>query len=278
MSFLLITPTDGSPESRAHLQILVGGLALQEERCELMLVARGENSNPELPIPDNVTLRTVTAPLAISLSRARNLALTRARAVGLLDRCDAVAFPDDDCAYPPGTLTRAARHMGNGADMVCAVCGPTPGTIDWQRFPAQPLEVDTSLIMRAQNSGTMFFTTRLVAALGDFDERFGLGARFGSAEDSDYMIRALAVGARATYDPGLIVLHPYKRHRHEQYFAGNVAVLAKHAFGPSRTLVDLLKRLAVGLLLVARRRLGANTYAAALGAAARMLPSAGQSG
>jgi hypothetical protein len=89
------------------------------------------------------------------------------------------------------------------------------------------------------------------------------------------MIRALAAGASAVYDPGLVVLHPYKSHRHEQYFAGNVAVLAKHALGRGRTLVDLGKRLAVGLVLVGRRRLGAPTYLAALRAAAQMLPVAG---
>jgi hypothetical protein len=50
----------------------------------------------------------------------------------------------------------------------------------------------------------------------------------------------------------------------EQYFAGSVAVLARHALGQGRTLVDLGKRLAVGLMLVGRRRLGALTYLAAL--------------
>jgi hypothetical protein len=278
MTFLLITPTDGSAGSCAHVDAFVRSLGLQDERCELVLVARGHNALVLAPVPENVTLHIVRAPLVTSLSRARNLALTRARADGLLHKCDAVAFPDDDNVYLPGTLRRAADHMREGIDMVCAVYGPAPEAIDWQRFPVRPQEVDTSLIMRALSSGTMFFTARLVAALGNFDERFGLGARFGSAEDSDYMIRALATGARAVYDPGLVVLHPYKRHRHEQYFAGNVAVLAKHALGQRRTLVDLGKRLAVGLMLVGRRRLGALTYLAALRAAAQMLPVAGHSG
>jgi hypothetical protein len=276
MTFLLITTTDCSARSCAHVDALVRSLGLQDERCELVLVARGDNALDLSPLPENVTPCIVRAPLATSLSRARNLALTRARANGLLHECEGVAFADDDNVYLPGTLRRAAEHMRDGMDMVCGVYGPAPEAIDWQRFPSRPQEVDTSLIMRALSSGTMFFTARVVAAVGNFDERLGLGARFGSAEDSDFMIRALAAGASAVYDPGLVVLHPYKTHRHEEYFAGNVAVLAKHALGEGRTLVDLGKRLAVGLILVGRRRLGALTYLAALRAAAQMLAVAGE--
>jgi hypothetical protein len=276
MSILLITPSDGSASSRGHVQILLQSLGAQDERCEFVLVTRGEYGIPVSGVPDNVILHAVRAARSTSLSAARNLALTHARAEGLLHACTGVAFPDDDCAYPPGALRRALNHMRLGADMVCAVYGPTPGEVDWKRFPSRRQEVDIRLIMRSQSSGTMFFTGDLVAALGGFDERLGLGARFGSAEDCDYMIRALLAGATAVYDPGLLVLHPYKRLRHEQYFAGSTAVLAKHAFGRGRTLGALFRRLAVGLVLLGRRRLHTSTYVAALVAAVHMLPVAGR--
>jgi hypothetical protein len=276
MSVLLITPSDGSAPSRAHIQILLQSLGEQDERCELVLVTRGECAIPVSGVPDNVILHALSAPRSTSLSAARNLAMTQARAEGLLRACRGVAFPDDDCVYPPGALRRAVNHMRLGADMVCAVYGPAPGAVDWKRFPSRPQEVDIRLIMRSQSSGTMFFTGDLVTALGDFDERLGLGARFGSAEDCDYMIRALVAGARAVYDPGLLVLHPYKRLRHEQYFAGSAAVLAKHAFGRGRTLSALFRRLAVGLVLLGRRQLHTSTYVAALAAAVQMLPVAGR--
>jgi Glycosyl transferase family 2 len=272
MRFLLITATDGSTESRVHLRSLMRSLGTQDERCDVVLVLRGPAAVSVSTVPENVTIHPVSAALATTLSRARNLALTRARADGLLAACDAVAFPDDDCVYPPRTLHRVAEHLRTGAEMVCAVYGPGPGSVDWTRFPPSPQEVEIDLVMRSQSSNTMFLATRLVAALGAFDERFGLGARFGSAEDSDYMIRALAAGAPATYDPRVLVLHPYKGHRHEAYFEGNVAVLAKHALGEGRTLGALLRRLAVGLVLLARRRLRPCTYIAALRAAALMLP------
>jgi hypothetical protein len=275
MRLLLVTVTDGSPQSQAHVDSLLDGLAAHSERCELILVLRGGGPLRHRPAPANVVLHEIGAPLQISLSRARNLALAHARAHGLLKRCTAVAFPDDDCAYPPGTLGRVAAQLSSGTELLCGVYGPSPELVDRSRFPPHPVTVDVGLVMSSASSGTIFLTAPLVAALGDFDERLGLGARFGSAEDSDYMIRALAAGATATYDPDLVVLHPYKAARHGQYFPGNVAVLAKHALGGGRTLVPLLRRLAVGLLLLARGHLRLSSYVSALHAAACMLPAAG---
>ena len=277
MTFLLITVTDCSARSLAHLDSLRNSLGAQRVHCELVIVARG--GEPEFrPAPVNVRIHLVGAPLKTSLSRARNLGLAYARANGLLARVAAVAFPDDDCAYPPGMLDRAAAHLSSGTALLCGVYGPSPELVDRTRFPARALVIDVRMIMSSASSATMFLTAPLVAALGDFDERLGLGARFGSSEDSDYMIRALAAGATADYDPDVIVLHPYTAARHGEYYAGNVAVLAKHAFGRARTMVPMLRRLAIGLLLLARGHLRSSAYASALHAAGCMLPAGLDSG
>ena len=275
MRLLLVTVTDCSPASQSHLDSLLDSVAAHGERCELILVRRGGGPLHHRPAPANVVLHEIGAPLKTSLSRARNLALAHARAHRLLKRGTAVAFPDDDCAFPPGTLERVVAQLSSGTELLCGVYGPSPELVDRKRFPGRPVTVDVGLVISSTCSGAMFFTAPLVAALGDFDERLGLGARFGSAEDSDYMIRALAAGATAIYDPDLVVLHPYKAERHGQYFSGNVAVLAKHARGGGRTLVPLLRRLAVGLLLLARGHLRLSSYLSALHAAACMLPAAG---
>jgi GT2 family glycosyltransferase len=45
--------------------------------------------------------------------------------------------------------------------------------------------------------------------VGEFDERLGLGSgtEYTSSEETDYVIRALALGARIEYDPSLVVEH-----------------------------------------------------------------------
>jgi GT2 family glycosyltransferase len=113
--------------------------------------------------------------------------------------------------------------------------------------------------MRAVSSNNVFLRAEVVRAVGCFDERFGLGASYGAGEDSDYVLRALREGYVGTYDPLLIVLHPYKAHRPMQYYPGNVAVLARHCRGGG-TKVLLARRLASGLLMTARRRLSITDY------------------
>jgi hypothetical protein len=51
----------------------------------------------------------------------------------------------------------------------------------------------------------------IALALGGFDEAMGPGAPLGSAEGNDLVMRAVAAGHQARYDPALRVVHPDKR-------------------------------------------------------------------
>ena len=48
------------------------------------------------------------------------------------------------------------------------------------------------------------------AELGPFDEHLGLGASspWIAAEESDYLARAVGMGARIRYEPDIVVEHP----------------------------------------------------------------------
>ena len=54
-------------------------------------------------------------------------------------------------------------------------------------------------------SFTIFLQAAMVARIGAFDERLGLPK--SSGEEIDYLIRALAAGARIEYDPSISVRH-----------------------------------------------------------------------
>ena len=41
-----------------------------------------------------------------------------------------------------------------------------------------------------------------------FDEQFGVGAKFGSAEETDLLIRLLNIGGRGVYLPHITIFHP----------------------------------------------------------------------
>lgn len=276
MRFLFITVAEDAPGSLADLRELLDSIAREGVEGEMILVMRGGDTLT-LTAPPSLRVHVLAAPLVIPLSVARNRALDYARRDGTLDRVDVVAFPDDDCAYPEGALHRAGAALSGGEDFVCGPYRPDGTPVDGVRFPAEARRLTPSLAMRVVASGSVFFAVGAVTAVGDFDTRLGLGARYRASEDSDYAIRALRHGATGLYLPALQVQHPYKRHRPTEYYLGNVAVLAKHARA-GITMHSLVHRLVVGAGQVARGRLPAREYGRALAAAVGMILGGGDRG
>jgi GT2 family glycosyltransferase len=137
------------------------------------------------------------------LSRARNAGLAHVEA-------DLVAFPDDDCVYPPGLLERVTERLrGPGLDGLTGRAEDAEGrsSASWKTDPATL--TDDNLWNRAI-SFTIFLRRDVVQRMGAFDERLGLGSRepWSSGEEIDYLIRAVRAGARIEYDPSLVVRHP----------------------------------------------------------------------
>ena len=145
-------------------------------------------------------VRLESAP---GLSRARNVGLARVAA-------DLVAFPDDDCEYPPGLLERVADRLASEPplDGLVGRAEDVSGTSSPSWETDLTLLTDDNLWNRA-NAATIFLRRSLVERIGVFDERMGLGSgeMWSSGEETDYLIRAVRAGARIEYDPSLVVLH-----------------------------------------------------------------------
>jgi hypothetical protein len=257
--WLFITVSDESTASRAHLGALLASLERQLVAADLVLVMRGSEKAVAEADRGLVRVHPVPSPLTISLSRARNLGLEHARRLGLLQTCHQLALPDDDACYPDGLLVRIGTLLHDGIGVVCGPYAPDRGSLDRRRFPSTPERLTPRLVMRVASSNNLFFRTEVARAIGGFDERLGLGARYGASEDSDYVLRALALGFDGIYDPESLVEHPYKPGRVDEYYRGNVAVLAKHARTGGTALL-LARRLATGVVLTARRRIAATAY------------------
>jgi glycosyltransferase involved in cell wall biosynthesis len=138
------------------------------------------------------------------LSRARNVAL--AQVTG-----DVVAFPDDDCVYPPDLLERVASLFATRSDLdgVSGRC-LTPEGAPRGRWPSRPARITKYNIFGRCISFTMFLRHALVTRIGSFDETLGLGANtpWLGAEDYDYLLRAALHGSGVYYDPNIVAIHP----------------------------------------------------------------------
>jgi len=235
VTFDLVVATVGRTE---ELERFLASLDAQTHTAYRVLVVDQNDDDRVVPLLDE---RAVRLRSPRGLSRARNAALPELTA-------DAVAFPDDDCVYPPDLLERVATRLAS----VDGVTGREP----WWTTSAATLTRDN--LWNRAISFTIFLRRELVERVGAFDERLGLPS--SSAEEIDYLIRALDAGARIDYDPSIVVEHPRKH--------GDVAardgesigyLLRKHRYG-ARTVARMLVRPAAGIALQpARARFHAET-------------------
>lgn len=164
------------------------------------------------------------------LSRARNAGLKHASG-------EVIAFPDDDCLYPPNLLESVARWFNEHPEWH----GLTGRLVDTNGLPSggkwdnKEGAVNRYNVWRRGISITMFLRREVVTAVGPFDEDLGVGAGtpWGSGEETDYLIRALEAGFRIFYDPNLWVVHPNKEPTPVmayRYALGMGRVLRKHGY------------------------------------------------
>jgi glycosyltransferase involved in cell wall biosynthesis len=148
------------------------------------------------------------------LARARNAALRATTA-------DLVAFTDDDCVPATGwataILTRATEATTKG-ERTGFVTGRVLASGDGQPVSVLLTEVprtyrrddDPSHVGHGAN---LTVTRECWAAIGGFDELLGVGGELRSAEDTDFLWRALRQDFVGHYEPAAVVTHEQWRNR-----------------------------------------------------------------
>lgn len=204
----------------------------------------------------------------LSLSRARNCLLRQALRDGVLPLTKLCAFPDDDAWYPPGSLASILNTHNDHSGIGVLTCdyGSNPVSASEMAKAAFHEVADRGLFVRRVSSNTLFLKADLVESVGFFDERLGVGGTINGGEDLDFALRAyLKAGHRAMIYQGPLVGHrdrlPWVRSR---YFAGSLFAIARGARQDIPLALQLLRKIAVGGLLVFSRELSAGAYVAGL--------------
>lgn len=137
-------------------------------------------------------------------SAARNEGMSQAKG-------DVIAFPDDDCLYPPDLLDKVDSFFsGNpGKHGLTGRSVAGGGGTSMGRFDAEAGAVDRFNVWTRGIEYTMFFRRASVRDLW-FDTKIGPGAGtpWGCGEGTDFLIRLMERGSSLHYDPALNVVHP----------------------------------------------------------------------
>ena len=216
------------------------------------------NTTVEIVLVDNSSVDDTPQRLAqwqagqafpVHLVHEPNPGLARARNTGLA-RCTGriIAMTDDDCVlhqdYFAAVCAAFDRTSGPaiiGGRILLGNPADLPVTIKLENHPmvAPSRGFPGGFIMGAN----LAFTSSVLRLTESFDERFGAGAPFVSAEDTDFLFRAAGLGVAILYDPLMVVDHHHGRRDIEDetrllagYSFGDGALYAKYLFADRRAL------------------------------------------
>lgn len=139
------------------------------------------------------------------LSRARNVGLSYAKG-------DIIAIPDDDCWYPCDLLDSITQWLDAHPEFVglSVVKRAADGTPVGPKWPAKPGVITKQNVWNCAISSSIFLRRKVTDTVGYFREDIGVGAStpYQSGEESDYVLRALALGFKMRFEPSYTVHHP----------------------------------------------------------------------
>ncbi len=196
MQFSLILATVGRTEPLVRL---FNSLTTQTHR-DFKLIVVDQNIDDRLAH----FLARYGATFPIIHLRSENKGKSSANNVGLLYADgDVIHFPDDDCWYPDDLFERVNRLFTINPNW-----GGVTGREATGKWDRQAGFVNRFNLWRRHISFTMFFRRQVIDGMR-FDETLGVGAgtKWGSGEDSDFLLRAMQ-RAPVYYDPDLTVFHP----------------------------------------------------------------------
>jgi glycosyltransferase involved in cell wall biosynthesis len=201
MKFSLILATYGEKE---RIRTFLDSLASQTYKdFELIVVDQNEESHVKelcTSYEDLFCIKYLPSEIR-GLSHARNLGLK-------LVEGSIIAFPDDDCEYPPDLLGKVKSFFDKYPqyDILTGVLLDKGLKRRGRGFASSSRPITENNIFATGSSVTIFIKHK--DSLPRFDEQFGIGANFGSTEETDYLIRLLGRGYKGFYHTNIWIYHP----------------------------------------------------------------------
>lgn len=221
----LVCSTIGRPES---VRRLLDSIAASDvaDRIEFVLVDQS---------PDHACIQVLKEqpPIGpwLTATSARGASVGRNVGTGLAN-APVVAYPDDNCWYPPDTVRKVLGILDERPDLagVSAQQVTSGGTPSMLRWLDRELPVTRTNFMRTSICSTMFLRRSSLPSPAPFDEGIGTGSAGwrGAGEESDLLLRIIAAGHTVLYRPDLRVYQDDDRNAITDEF---VAKMLKYGVG-----------------------------------------------
>jgi glycosyltransferase involved in cell wall biosynthesis len=163
--------------------------------------------------PDERLVPVLARHESLDIQHLRSLpGASRARNVGLrVARGDIIAIPDDDCWYPEQLLATVNDWFVAHPefDVLLGITRNAENKPMLPKWAPGPGSCAKKNLWSCTISNGMFWRRIVSDAVGFFNENLGVGAptKFQSSEESDYGLRALALGFRVWYEPQISIYH-----------------------------------------------------------------------
>jgi len=202
----LILPTLNNPQSlNLFLKSVFLGKTI-EAKIEIIIIDQSDSDE----IKNVCNMYNKKNNPFIIYKRSNNLGLSLNRNFGLqMATGDIVGFPDDDCIYYPDTLNNILSFFLD-PEFKCYddVLGQIYDNNNHQQliknWPQKKSKVTKFNFYKLSSSITLFCKKNNM----NFNESMGVGAKFGSCEDVEYIYKMLVSRGKIFYCPNVKVWHP----------------------------------------------------------------------
>jgi glycosyltransferase involved in cell wall biosynthesis len=224
--FSLIVPTLGRTTEVAQLFASV----VDQNRRDMEIIIVDQNDDDRIvplvrALPDRITVQHLRLP-GKNPSVARNAGLAASSG-------EIIAFPDDDCWYPPFLLNRIDTWFREHPEYsVLAV-----GALDDAGVPSGNRWIQDACDISPLNVLRTTFCSSLFVCAATRERSIGFDPKLNRGEETDFILRLLATGLKGRFDRGLHIRHPRRdmlsgtvsRARAISYGAGMGRLVRRHS-------------------------------------------------
>lgn len=175
---------------------------------EIIIVDQSKDDLTEKALEDFRDLTIVYERVTFKgLSKARNLAIRQAKG-------DYLCLIDDDAYYSEDYLSNIEKHIKtNNKTIITGYLWNTATKSDFVNYKAlsDRKKLSYRQVIRYCPSPAISFPKEIISVSGNFDEEFGVGAKYGAGEETDFILGAMRHGYVVRYYSDVKAQHPHEK-------------------------------------------------------------------